>query len=189
MSKNTRNRILLTALAALLLVTLTIGGTLAWLVDTTGTVENTFAPSKVDVDLKETTGTSYQKDPSVTVVNDVDAYVFVKVEKAGVWPANHVSYDMAAGWQLVDGTTDVYWRLVGAEDTTKTFDVILNNTITVAPQLTNEDMVGMYAEGAEEATLTITAYACQKEGFVDAAAAWTEAQKAEVFGVNTIPVN
>ena len=53
MSKNTRTRILLTAVAALLLVAMTVGGTLAWLQDTSDTVENTFTASNIDVELDE----------------------------------------------------------------------------------------------------------------------------------------
>lgn len=45
MSKNTRNRILLTAVAALLLVAVAVGGTVAYLNATSNAVVNTFTPS------------------------------------------------------------------------------------------------------------------------------------------------
>ncbi len=105
MSKNTRNRILLTAVAALLLVVVAIGGTVAYLQDYTPTVSNTFSPAGIDIDLYETyhptddtldqdhytgweahlvPGAEYRKNPVVTVdddATDVEIYLFVKFEE------------------------------------------------------------------------------------------------------------
>ena len=141
MSKNTRNRILLTALAALLLVTLAVGGTMAWLVDTTGPVENTFTAAGIDIDLTETKGlnaegkwtmqmipgTSKDKNPIVSVIRDttdVDIYLFVKFENSA--PAN-LTYTSNLdgdknGWTQGKGTdgvpTNVWYRTVAKSETT-----------------------------------------------------------------------
>ena len=67
-------------LALTLVVGVVAGGTIAWLVDKTGTVTNTFTVGDVNVELTETginndgeknfqliPGTSYEKDPEVTI--------------------------------------------------------------------------------------------------------------------------
>lgn len=146
MSKNTRNRILLTAVAALLLVTMAVGGTLAWLVDSTDEVENTFTTAGIDIELTEdlntdtnddgvadkwtaklVPGTSYKKNPIVSVVRpttDVDVYLFVEFEENGN-PSTYLSYTSnLAGdldWTQGDGTTipsNVWYRIVTASDNT-----------------------------------------------------------------------
>lgn len=97
MSKNTRNRILLTAVAALLLVAVTVGGTMAYLQATSGPVVNTFTPSDISVELTEEGAVdgeqSFQfipsqhldKEPVVSAESNVDYYVFVEVTVEN-WP-------------------------------------------------------------------------------------------------------
>ncbi|MBO5140192.1 MAG: hypothetical protein J6J05_09375 [Peptococcaceae bacterium] len=87
--------------AITLLLGCAIGGTMAWLIDDTDPVVNTFTTSDVDITLTETDsddtdtdannnsykmvpGAKIAKDPKVTVTADSeDCYVFVKVEKTG----------------------------------------------------------------------------------------------------------
>lgn len=101
MSKNTRNRIILTAVAALLLVAVAVGGTIAYLQDSTDTVTNTFTPSTLNIDIEETLqsdntplgddvwsaqvipGATLYKDPKVTVYaheDNVKMYLFIEVD-------------------------------------------------------------------------------------------------------------
>lgn len=113
MSKNTRNRILLTALAALLLVVVAVGGTVAYLKSTTATITNTFSPAGIKIDLTETLNTDsdndgtndkwtahlipgkeYKKDPIVSVdrnKTDVDIWLFVKFEPGEI--GTYVDYN------------------------------------------------------------------------------------------------
>ena len=65
-----------------------IGGTMAWLTDTTDEVVNTFTDSDIDITLAETTGEDYKmvpgytisKDPNVTVATGSDTcYKLVKL--------------------------------------------------------------------------------------------------------------
>lgn len=120
MSKNTRTRILLTTVAALLLVCVAVGGTIAFLQAQSTTVTNTFTPTGIAIKLDEstykpednsliepkiTTGNTYElvpgknlpKDPVVTVLDDetdVDLFVFLNVDK---------------DWTLVEGETHKYY--------------------------------------------------------------------------------
>lgn len=182
MSKNTRNRILLTALAALLLVVVAVGGTVAYLKAQTTTVTNTFTTSSIGVELKETT-TSYQmipggdisKDPKVTVTNsDTDAYVFVKIEKSTNFD-NFMEYTIADGWTAVDveGET-VYYREVSKTATTKTFSVLQDDKVSVKTNVTKEQMAAL--TDTTKPTLSFTAYVIQKDNI-------TETDMAKVYGM------
>ncbi|MGN0754856.1 MAG: hypothetical protein ACI4ME_10390 [Aristaeellaceae bacterium] len=184
--KNTK-RILLAAVAALLLVAVSVGGTMAWLVANTDSVVNTFTPSDITITLAETTGTSYKmvpgatitKDPLVTVkANSEKCYLFVKVEKSTNFGA-FMTYEMAAGWTELTGVSGVYYRVVDASTADQEFGVINNNTVTVKDAVTKE-MMHPTTDTFSNPTLTITAYASQymknnTESFT-AAEAWTNAQ-------------
>ena len=86
-------------LAVVLIFSVTVGATLAWLQDTTDTVENTFTIGNIDIELEETwntpitsptswsakliPGSPYAKDPIVTVIAGSEkCYLFVKVVEA-----------------------------------------------------------------------------------------------------------
>ena len=92
---------LMTVLALVLVVAMSVAGTIAFLTDTTDPITNTFTVGKVDIDLTETfntdtddngaadawqaqliPGTTYAKDPVVTVTADSeDCWLFVKFEE------------------------------------------------------------------------------------------------------------
>lgn len=170
MSKNTRTRILLTAVAALLLVTMAVGGTLAWLQDDTETVTNTFNPNNISVDIAESDtdgdgdtlknayeivpGVNITKDPTVTYTSTVDAYIFIKETKSGVWPAG-MTYELESIWQDVPGYDGVYYTTVKGSDAAATLNIIKNTQITVANTITNENMP------KEALTLSYEAWAIQ----------------------------
>ena len=171
-------------LAAVLVIGCTIGGTTAWLVATSGTVENTFTYGDVNVTLEETTGNSYEilpgnnitKDPEVTVTaGSVDCWLFVKVTETN-WPTfveadgtRKVDYAIADGWTALDGVTGVYYRTVDAKDAGTGYAVLANNTVTVSENLTKTDIAGITVDPK----LTFKAYAVQRDTNIDSAAeAW-----------------
>lgn len=183
-------------LAVVLLVGGAIGGTLAWIIDSTNTVTNTFTYGDIDIMLEETDtnldgdgdpdtneyemvpGTDITKDPKVTVLKDSeDCWLFVKLEKSANFDT-FMTYAMADGWTALDGVTGVYYREVSAADADQAFAVIKDNTVSVKGEVTKEQLNALDADGATDyPTLKVTAYAVQKEGFDTAAAAWTEASK------------
>jgi len=90
-----KKKVLLIALAAILFVGASIGGTLAWLTAKTDTITNTFTVGKVGATLTETgttnnqksyhvvPGQPYSKDPKAGVTEgSEDAYLFVKIDKS-----------------------------------------------------------------------------------------------------------
>lgn len=173
MSKNTRNRILLTALAALLLVVVAVGGTVAYLKASTNTITNTFTTSTIGVELAETT-TTYQmipggtisKDPKVTVTNpDTAAYVFVKIEQSTNFNT-FMTYEIADGWTAVTVENEtVYYREVSKTATTKTFSVLKGDKVSVKSDVTKEQMSAL-TEGTKP-TLSFTAYVIQKDNITE----------------------
>ncbi len=157
--------IMLLAVAAIL--GLTIGGTLAWLTDTTDSVKNTFTTSDVDIELKETTGTEYQmvpgytitKDPKVTVKADSEkCYLFVKLDKSENFDS-FMTYAMADDWTALTEVSNVFYRIVEDTNADQEFVVIKDNAVSVKNTVTKADMNGLTE--ATYPTLTVTAYACQ----------------------------
>lgn len=172
----------LSIVAVVLVLCCAIGGTLAWLTAKSDVVTNTFAPSGINITLTETPNTdtdgnsendawkadmipgfSYTKDPVVTVEDDsVDCYLFVKFEEKGN-PATYLTYNStltaANGWTQGDSTSipsNVWYRVVKAGDTTKSWNLLDGNTIAVKDTVTKDNMAT-----AANAELVYTAYATQ----------------------------
>lgn len=178
-------KLVVAMLAVTLLIGCAIGGTVAWLTANTAPVVNTFTYGDINITLAETTGSNYKiipgveitKDPKVTVeANSEDCWLFVKVEEAGTFVANKVTYSIATGWTQGDGTkipSDVYYRSVTAFNTDQAFSVLSGDKITVSDELTKAEINDLNG-AAKTPTLTFTAYAVQKDGIADAATAWTK---------------
>ncbi|MBQ2960033.1 MAG: hypothetical protein IJE09_02260 [Oscillospiraceae bacterium] len=135
-AKRTGSKMLVTALALILVCCMAVGGTMAWLMDSTDEVVNTFTSSGIDIDLVESESSlddedgsaltnSYQmipgwtitKDPKVTVLaNSEDCYLFVEIIKENNFDT-FMTYAMADGWKEVEGQSGVYYREVGKNET------------------------------------------------------------------------
>lgn len=171
--------------ALALVLCFAIGGTLAWLVDNSGPVVNTFTYGDINIDLSESTGNEYKmipgnnitKDPKVTVEKDSEAcWLFVKVEKSATYNSYLADYAIATGWTALDGVAGVYYREVDA-DTAKagtSYQVLAEDTVTVLDSVKKSDMEAIKNGTVAKPTLTFTAYAVQKDGFDTAALAWAE---------------
>ncbi len=182
---------LVLVLALALIVGVAGGATFAWLTAKTDPVVNTFTYGDINITLAESTGSDYKiipgvdigKDPKVTVKAGSEAcWLFVKVEEEN-WPeltyvnkdgkaVRKVNYDIADGWAKGDGTkipANVYYREVAANDADQEFPVLKDNKITVSDTLTKIDISRISTTTPK---LSITAYAIQKDGMTDAAAAW-----------------
>lgn len=190
---------LITILATVLVCCCVVGGTLAWLMDKTQTVTNTFTVGDIEIELAETTttykmipGNQIAKDPKVTVKADSEAcWLFVQVTKSANFDT-YLTYNVRDGWEtLTDDSDDnalttVYYRTVTAEDAkngvsyyllTQGADTYANGYVTV-----NSDVTAAQLETAEttQPTLAFTAYAVQRDNISAVADAWTQAQTAVV---------
>lgn len=186
-----RMRKMLVVVAALTLILgMAIGGTVAWLQDSSEQVTNTFTASAIDVSLAETVpanktaqmipGATIKKDPKVTVDNaDVDAWVFVKItESANL--NSFISYKIADGWTRVTGVENVYYRHVGKGDATKTFSVLKDDQVKVLTTVKKEDMTGTFTNP----TMAFDAYVIQSENLVNTSGTpLTETDIATIWGM------
>lgn len=191
-------------LAVMLLIGCVVGGTVAWLVDETEAVVNTFTYGDINITLEETDtdldgdnnpntnqyemipGSKLTKDPVITVKQGSESsYVFVKLEKSENFD-DFLTYEIADGWTELSNENDtaVYYTEVTAEqckDADVQFGVLKDNQVTVRGEVTKEQLNELDKAGAEAAypTLTITAYAVQKENIATAAEAWAIANPPE----------
>lgn len=172
---------LIVALAVMLVVGCAVGGTLAWLTDTTGPVVNTFTVGNIDIDLAETTtdykmvpGATISKDPKVTVKSGSEAcWLFVQVTESDNL-GSFISYTVDSNWTALSGVSGVYYREVAAATADVEFSVLTNNQVTVKNSVTKDMMDAITNQSATDPTLTFKAYAVQKAGFDTAADAWAE---------------
>lgn len=200
----TRSKALLLALCAVLLVTASVLGTMAYLTSQ-DTVKNTFTVGSVAIKLDETKvdtdgtpvanadrvkeneykllpGHEYTKDPIIHVdANSEECYLFVKVDNqiAGIekTESNIASQMAAKGWVTVTGQTNVY-VYVGAAGATDPVAVAGGTNVPVFDNIVIDGTVNNTTLATYEGkTITVTAYAVQKDGFEGKTAAdiWTAA--------------
>lgn len=208
-------------LALTLVVGVVAGGTIAWLVDQTGTVTNTFTVGDVNVELTETginndgeknfqliPGTSYEKDPEVTIkANSVDCYLFVRFDEVNN-PDNYLDYTSTLtvenGWTQLTGAKDtegkpvnVWYREVSNSAADQSWDLLAkldatsNNTVKVKTTVvkagtdtTNTDNVAM-PTAENQPQLVYRAAAVQKDNLTEVEA-WN--QVAADMGCGTIAI-
>lgn len=192
----TKSKALLMTLCAVLLVAASVLGTMAYLTSTTGEVKNTFTIGKIAITLDEAPvneygeevdgarrtqnqyklvpNHEYKKDPTVHVTgNSENSYIFVKVvngitaiEAAG---DTTIAAQIQKNWMKLDGVANVYYQEYTKQEANK--DFVVFNSFTVKNDVSEDTL-----KGYQTASITITAYAIQKDGFNDAKAAWTAAK-------------
>lgn len=183
-------------LSLMLVVGLSVGGTLAWLTAGADEVKNTFTVGDISILLKEdklndngsldtnspvdaneykfVPGDTLNKRPYVTVVAKSEAcYLFVTVTETNNTIAGlngkviAWNVDEDGGWtKLQDG---VWYRTVDAENAAAgaTYDILLNDKVTVNTGVT-KTMVATINADATKPTLTFDAYAIQSANLSDA---------------------
>lgn len=190
-----KTKALMLVLCAVLLVTASVLGTMAYLTSTDQVV-NTFTVGKVAITLDEAKvdpdgtavtpaervkenayhllpGHTYTKDPTVHVqANSEDSFIFVKVEngianyEAGTTIAAQIAEN---GWTALNGVENVYYKnyVKSAEIT----NLPVFGHFTIADHANAADGWNNFSA---ETKVTVTAYAVQQDGFASAAAAWGE---------------
>ena len=158
-------------------------GSLAWLTASSAPSVSAFSVGKIDVTLADDAnsaaavlipGTTIPRDPYVTVKGgSVDCWLFVCVDAAN-GAGECLDWTPVEGWsKLESGTgetgTTVYYREVTASSEDQEFRLVDGGTLTVKSELTRTELANMTAP-----TLSFTAYAVQRAGFDDPAAAWAQ---------------
>lgn len=190
----TRSKALLLTLCAVLLVTASVLGTLAFLTST-DKVENTFSVGQVQITLDEKDtdnstpgadrdqanayhllpGHAYEKDPTVHVdpVSE-DSWIFVKVEngisayEAATVEGGYTSIAdqiTANGWMALTGVDGVYYKAY--DKSTAGTELVVFSNFKIADEA---NKVTGWAD--LNAKVTVTGYAVQKDGFDTPLAAW-----------------
>ncbi len=189
----TKTKAIALTLCAVLLVVASVMGTMAYLTSK-DTVTNTFTVGNVSITLDEANvteygvkvpdakrvkansynlvpGHTYVKDPTVHVVaNSEESYVFVKVENGlSAYEATNntiATQIIEKGWTALEGQTGVYYKTVVKSADAQ--DLVVFSSFTLSDTANNVD--GWANLGSSN--ITVKAYAIQKDGFADAAAAW-----------------
>lgn len=187
-----RKKLLITIACLSCILCVLVTGTVAWLIDETDPVKNTFVPSNIAVKLTETSmavgdnkmipGTTLAVAPKVEVEADISCYVFVVVSKSDNLDT-YIDWVVAEGWESVSGVAGVYYREITTDTSvTETYSVLKDDKVTVKDTVTKEDMDALYDDDGivkreSLPTLSFAAYACQSEGFDNVEAAWAEVTK------------
>ena len=186
----TTKKALLLALCAVLLIVSTVFATMAYLTYTTQAVKNTFTFGNVKITLDEAKvneygvkdgdtrvtantyklmpGHTYVKDPTIHVdANSEACWLFVKLENGlkDIIASENIEKQMQDyGWTPIDSTNNIwaYNKVVAAGKHINVFDEFT---------LTDNAVVSNYGD----ATIIVTAYAVQADGFNTAADAWNAA--------------
>lgn len=172
---------LITILVTVLVCGSVFGTTLAFLMDKTDTITNTFTYGNInitltesdDLDLKMIPGQAVEKDPKVTVIGGSEAcWLFVKINKSANYSEFFDAYDVAENWTALEGVDGVYYRKVAYSTSDQEFPVLLNDQVMVKNSVFKAQFDAIKDKTAPAPTLALTAYAVQSEGVADAATAW-----------------
>ena len=166
-------------LAVVLVVGCAVGGTVAYLTQTTDPIKNTFTVGKINITLTEAAtnfkmvpGQDITKNPKVTVAAGSEAcWLFVKMEKSANLDTYIGNYGIDSHWTPLTDVDGVWYRAVSAPDGTP-FDVLAGNKVTVKTGVTKAMMDSLTTSTLP--TMTFTAYAVQQAGFDTAALAWAQ---------------
>ena len=195
--KNSGKKVFAMLLAVVLLIGIGIGGTLAWLQDTTSTVTNTFTVGNVNIDLTETVGdtsesakdeevsndtfkivpgTEQDKNPTVIVEENSEAcWLFVEIVESnnyiGDTNTRYITWSVDSAWTLLSETDN---------DGVRTYVYYIEHAATTedVPNAVLADNKVSYAGtltkadlealGTTMPALTFKAYAIQSESLKDA---------------------
>ena len=183
---------LLIVIACQVVILSTLVGSLAWLTSKSGSTIIQFQPSKVLTNVQNlvtlgngesgslimVAGQEMKQKLAVTAEVNIDCYLFMQVEESDNFD-DFLTYDIAEGWTELEGEKGVYYREVKASKEDQAFPVLKDNVITVLQSVTTDMMNGLKADdpATEEnecnyPKLTVTSFACQKQGFASAKDAW-----------------
>lgn len=172
-----KKKLIITVVAAVLMLCVSIGLTLAYISASSNPVLNTFTIGNVDIALSETTGLTYpllpgttvEKDPTLVVHTGSDAcWLFFTIEE-DVNLTHFISFEIAEGWTLLEqGHHNVYYRQVDATYKDVAFPLIKNNSVQIYDTITEEDLAGLHSTPI----LNFTGYAIQKKGMTTVHDAW-----------------
>ena len=146
-------KILALALAAVLLMAMTVAGTMAWLQDSTGEIENTFTASTINIDIDETEDTDNDNKASFKMVPGADIakepFAIVEGGSEELWLFVTI---VEAGNITVDGTTytfddyltyaiDDAWTIVSGKQTDANDTIVIGQKVSASADNQNKNIL------------------------------------------------
>lgn len=202
-------------LAVVLVCGCAVGGTLAWLMDTSDTVTNTFSVGNINIDLAETVkdgfkilpGTEQAKDPVVTVDGgSEDCWVFIQIQElnnvantseSGGVTHKYVTWEIDTNyWTKLNESNGIITYYAKSKYKTVATDVQYNvlsgQKVSYGDSLTKAMIDKLYNEDGSiqadaQPQLIFKAFAVQAEAGDDAAAAWAQVPANEYLGATATP--
>ena len=187
-----KSRIVLVLCMMVVIAVASVAGTIAWLTDTTTPVTNTFTTAGIDIELIETKksdgtevaagvtdwsaklvpGVTYPKNPVVTVkANSEVCYLFVEFTETNA-PATYLAYtymwDAEGQTEWTKLNDNVWYRTVAASGADQSWNLLVNNQVTVKKDLVKGNMP------TANPTISFKAYAIQTAETGTAAEAWAK---------------
>lgn len=174
-------------LSLVLVIGCVVGGTLAWLVDSSETVTNTFSVGDINITLSETTGTSYKilpggtsaKDPTLKIQQGSEkCWVYVLVDNTVVLNGEVVATPNIdkSDWSVVEtnGTKTLYRYKAVVDASSVEQPLPVFTTVAYADTITKDNI-----DTLKDTKIVITGYAHQSENTTqavadEAAKAWAE---------------
>ena len=184
--KNIKSKLFIVTISILSICSFLIGTSVAWLSSKTDEVINTFTYGDINIKIEETDtkdndnneftneykmlpGNKITKDPKVTVLaSSEDSYLFIEITESENFK-DFMTYEIAEGWTLLEGTKNVYVREVTKSDKDQEFYVLKDNTVTVKESVTKAMLNDLDKDGQTNyPTLSFIAYAVQRDSKISA---------------------
>ncbi len=197
-----KKKVLIAVCALVLVIVVAIGGTVAWLTDSTDELTNTFTYGDINISLwehklnadgtldtatkvstgqtgfKMIPGNSIAKNPTVTVeAGSEDCWLFVQITESEVPDFDaFMTYSVdtsSTGW--TQHGVGVYYRKVSSNDINQDFAILQANQVTVNETVTKEMLNALTPDGGTPTypTLSFRAYAVQQDSFETVDEAWS----------------
>lgn len=164
---------MIVALAIMLVVGCTIGGTLAWLTAESDEVENTFTVGDINISIAETRGTSFKiipggtaaKDPAITVQKGSEkCFVYALITNTVKLGDTVVAVpQINSDWTLIgaDGDKTLYVYKEAVDASTATADVKLTDVFSTVEY--SEDITKANIETLNNTKIIVQGYAHQAD--------------------------
>ena len=107
--KRINKKVILLAVSLLLILSAAIGGTVAYLIDQTGSITNTFTPANVTPRIEEKFPNQSVKN-DVQIKNDGDIPAYIRVKVVVTWKKGNDVYGVAP-----KPVTDYTWQIPGTD--------------------------------------------------------------------------
>ncbi len=140
--KNKKIKALLMLAMMALLLTVAVSGTIAWLADNSGPVENTFTPAEVNCQINEEWTDGGTEKKNVTVTNTGDVYANIRAAIVVTWqkdgdvygtlPLLETDYTLSLGSDWIKGSDGFYYYNSSVAPGAKTTNLINSCTVTGA---------------------------------------------------------